>query len=105
MIPVECTADAIILRTARLRFAASELPTQEGADHPAVQAVAKMIARRQAALRRGEPPYRPFIRFLIQPDGQRTFYRAYPLFERLGVPMVRQNLEREEPKPTDPVGR
>jgi hypothetical protein len=105
MIPIECTADAIIVRTARLRFAASELPTEAGADHPAVQAVAKLIARRQALVRRGEPPYRPFLRFLVQPDGRRTFYRAYPLFERLGIPMVRQNLEREEPKATDKAAR
>src|SRR5262249_3501480 len=58
-----------------------------------------MIERRQALLRTGEPPYRPIIRFLVQPDGQRSFYLAYPLFERLGIPMVRQNLERPEPEP------
>ena len=36
------------------------------------------------------------IRFLVRPDGLDTYYRAYPLLEALGVPMSRQNLERDE---------
>jgi hypothetical protein len=99
IIPVECTADAVVVRMVRQKVAVSQLPIEVGASHPVVEAVRQMIARRQALVRPGEPLYRPVIRFVVQPDGQRSFYRAYPLFEQLGVPMVRQNLERPEPKP------
>jgi hypothetical protein len=57
-----------------------------------------MIVRRQATVRPGEPPYRPYIRFQIRPDGLRSYYLAYPVLENLGIPMARQDLEAEEPK-------
>jgi hypothetical protein len=105
IIAVECTADLVIVRAARQQYRTSELPTESGVGHPLVQAVRQMIERRQAMLRSGETPYRPIIRFLVQPDGQRSYYLAYPLFEQLGVPMVRQNLEREEARPASAPGR
>ena len=50
--------------------------------HPALRAV-----------RPGEAPYHPMIRFQIRPDGLRSYYVVYPLLEGLGVPMTRENLE------------
>jgi hypothetical protein len=52
-----------------------------------------MIARRQATVLPGEPPYRPLLRFQVQPEGLRSYYLAYPLLAPLGVPMARENLE------------
>jgi hypothetical protein len=60
-----------------------------------VAAVRQIIARRQATVKAGEAPYRPKIRFRVHPDGQRSYYCAYPLFEGLGIPMARQDLEAE----------
>jgi hypothetical protein len=97
IIPVECTADRIILRTAGMSFPAAVLRQYVGGDHPVAQAVRQMIVRRQATLRRGEPPYRPMIRFQVRPDGQRTYYLAYPLLEGLHIPMARQDLEAPKP--------
>jgi hypothetical protein len=41
-------------------------------------------------------PYRPQIRFLVRPEGVRTFFLAYPVLEVVGVPMNRQDVERDE---------
>jgi hypothetical protein len=98
IIPVECTADAILLRTARMRFAAASLPGTGSPNHPLVRAVRELIARRQATLRPGDPPYRTLIRFEVWPDGRRSYYLAYPALEGLGLPMARQDLEAEQPR-------
>ena len=46
-----------------------------------------VTARRQATVRPGDPLYRPQIRFLVRPNGLRTYYLAYPLLESLQVPL------------------
>jgi hypothetical protein len=60
------------------------------------RAVHQLIARRQATVRPGESPYRPLIRFLVRPDGLRTYHLAFPALESLRVPMARINLEQDE---------
>jgi hypothetical protein len=62
-----------------------------------LQAVRQLIARRQAGVRPGDPPYRPQVRFLVHPDGLRTYHLAYPALEPLGVPLTRQNYEPDRP--------
>lgn len=57
------------------------------------QHVQKLIARRQASVRPGEPPYRPQLRFSVQADGLRTYFRVYPPLEQLRLPMSRENVE------------
>jgi hypothetical protein len=64
-------------------------------DAALVQTVTNLIARRQASVRPGEPPYRPIICFRVAPDGLRTYLRAYPLLERLNVAMTRENVVEE----------
>jgi hypothetical protein len=93
---VECQADAVVLYPSSKRFATATLtPDQEGGKE-LVRAVQQMIARRQATVRPGELPYRPQLRFLVRPDGVRTFFLAYPVLEVVGVPMNRQDVERDE---------
>ena len=58
-----------------------------------VQAVLQLIARRQATVRSGEAPFRPMLRFQVHPDALRTFFHVYPLFEKLHIPMARENLD------------
>jgi hypothetical protein len=98
IIPVECTANAILLPTARQRFPAESFVSLANLDHPLAKAVRQMIARRQAMVRPGEPAYRPSICFQIRPDGLRSYYLAYPVLENLGIPMARQELEAEPSK-------
>jgi hypothetical protein len=59
------------------------------------QAVAKLIERRQASVRPGEPPYRPLICFRVDPDGRHCYLHVYPLLEQLRVPMTRENIEEQ----------
>jgi hypothetical protein len=75
-----------------VRIPTAVLREAQGADNPLAAAVRGLIARRQAAVLPGEPPYRPLIKFLVWPDGLRSFYLAYPAVEPLHVPMTRETL-------------
>jgi hypothetical protein len=92
VIPVECRGDSVVLRNAGQRFPAATL-SRSGADNPFLQSLNHMIARRQATVRPGEPPYRPQVRFLIYPDGLRTYFLAFPALESLGITMTRQDVK------------
>lgn len=76
----------------RLKISASNLKQSRGADNALLQTVQQMIQRRQVSVRPGEMPYRPQVRFLVRPDGLRTFHQAYPLLESLRLPMTRLDL-------------
>jgi hypothetical protein len=94
---VECRADTMVLYPSRREFPVASLG--RGPNNPLAQAVQKMIDRRQASVRPGDPPYRPQIRFLVRPENIRTFHMGYPALDSLPVPKRRQNLEPED----DPV--
>jgi hypothetical protein len=93
VLSVECRANALVLYPSGQRIEAAPLATSSQAGRAFAQAVQDLIARRQATVRPGDPPYRPQIRFLVRPTGLRTYYLAYPLLEPLQVPMSRQNLD------------
>jgi hypothetical protein len=93
---VECTADAVVLYPSGKRFPVQALAEGTASGRSLVETVRGMIARRQAMVRPGEPPYRPQLRFLVRPDGLRTFYQAYPVLDAVQVPMSRQNLAADE---------
>jgi len=93
VIVLECTADAVFVQPWGTRFPVAALPDKAGPDVPLVRAVQQRIAQRQAAVRPGEPDYRPLIRFKVHPEGLRAYYKAYPLFVPLGIPMMRESLE------------
>ena len=90
---VECKADALVLQPWGTRFPL-DAPNAPGQEHPLVQTIRRLVTRRQATVRPNEPPYRPMIRFRVHPDGLRAYYLAYPLLERLGYPMSRENLDQ-----------
>lgn len=92
VIPIECTAEALVLPN-RQQIEVASLPRGAGAGNPLLEAVSQMIARRQATVPTGELPYQPRIRFLVRPEGLRSFYLAYPALESLRVPMARENVE------------
>jgi hypothetical protein len=92
-IVIECRADEVVLRITGLRVPVGSLTAADPADQPLVRAVQRLIAERQATIRPGEPPYRPLLRLLVNPDGLRSYYLAYPQLEALGLPMTRENVE------------
>ena len=96
---VECQADMVVVRALALRVPVASLENADAESARLVQAVQKMIADRQATVRPGEPPYRPLIRFLVHPEGLRTYYLIYPRFESLGLPLTRENVQ---PPPRGP---
>jgi hypothetical protein len=95
VIGIECRGDAVVLLSTGATLPLANL-YQAGSTNPLQEAVRQMIARRQASVRPGEPPYRPQIRFLVRPNGFRSYYLAYPALEGLQVPMSRQNLDADE---------
>jgi hypothetical protein len=98
IISIECTADGLVLLPSRQRIGTAQLTKGENGSNALLEAVQQMIARRQASVRPGEPPYRPMIRFRVLPDGLRAYYLAYPALEGLRVPMTRENVDPEEAK-------
>ena len=80
----------------RINIAA--LSAQTGNDNPLLADVRQMIDRRQAAVRPGEPAYRPQFRFLVHADGLRSYYLAYPALESLKLTMTVEHLEDKSPK-------
>ncbi len=92
VITIDCQSDAVTVSPGSMRFqwAANNL---QATDRALVESIGNLIARRQASVRPGEPPYRPLIRFQVSREGLRMYYHVYPLLESLRVPMTRENLE------------
>jgi hypothetical protein len=90
---IECRADGVVLYPSRQAYSAQQLAR---GDQALVQAVQKMIERRQSLVRPGELPFRPQVRYLIHPDSIRTYHTTYPVLNALGVPQTRQNLDADE---------
>jgi len=99
---VECTADQIIVYPGGERISASALGDHgKAGSRPLLRAVEQMTARRQAVISSLEMPKdnsasTPQIRFLLRPDGLRTYFLAYPELESLHLPMTRENLDADE---------
>jgi hypothetical protein len=93
VIAVTCTAEGAVLEAWGVRIAAQDLAGATDADNPLAVAVRRVIERRQATVRAGEPPYRPLIHFRVRSDGLRSYYLAYPALEPLGLPMRRESIE------------
>jgi hypothetical protein len=93
LIYLECNAEGLVVKQGNQKFSVELLAAPTKGEHPLVQAVRQMVARRQATIREGEPPYRPQLRFQVRTDGLRTYYLAYPLLDSLRLPMSRENVE------------
>ena len=91
IITIDCFGDRVAVFPGNAPFRWASANTQ-ATDQALAQFVATLIERRQASVRPGEPPYRPLIRFQVSAEGLRSYYHVYPLFERLGVPMTRENV-------------
>jgi hypothetical protein len=94
VISLECEENAVVLPGGVQKISASSLRASDDAN-PLLTAVRQMIDRRQATVRPGEMPYRPQIRFLVRPEGLRTYYLAYPALENLPVPKTSETVTPE----------
>jgi hypothetical protein len=95
VVSLDCTAAEVVVYPSGQHIPATALTTAQ-ADNPLFRVVQSLISRRQAMVRPGEPPYRPVVRFLVHPDGLRTYYLAYPALESLQVAMIRENVRPEK---------
>lgn len=94
LIYITCTETEAQLKLSGERFGTDgNAKDQTRAAAELAEAVRRLIARRQASVRPGETPYRPLIRFQVQPSGLRTYYAIYPVLDGLRVPMSRENIE------------
>jgi hypothetical protein len=100
-VAIECRADRLVLPNGH-QIPTANLTPPPGSASPLLEAVQQLIARKQATVRPGEQPYRVRIRFLVRPDGFRTYYLAYPALEPLGLPMTRENLDPDEDEQKKP---
>lgn len=99
---VECTADQVVVYPGGSRISTISLGhSGKPGNQPLFQTVQQMIARRQAVIAstdvsREAPGQAPQIRFLVRPDGLRTYFLAFPELSPLHLPMTRENLDAEE---------
>jgi hypothetical protein len=93
IIRVECKGDGVVLSATGEHFPLIVLGPQ--GDQPLVAAVRRMIERKQATVRPGELEYHPQLRFIVHPDGFRSYYSAYPALGLLRLPMSRELREEE----------
>ncbi len=94
---LECKGNQIVFSATGRTWQVAELERDARARDGFADAIKQWIARRQESVREGQTPYRPLVRFRVDPDGVRTYYAAYPLLEKLGCPMRRENVEALPP--------
>jgi len=104
-IHIDCGPDAVVVVPTGRRLSTGTMYAGGDSYGQLYEEVRQLIARRQATVRPGEPPYRVQVRFQVRPDGVRAYYLAYPALERLGVPMTRENLDRDEDAKPRPLAR
>lgn len=89
---IECRADTLVLYPSQRTFPLAAVVNDPNGN-PLIQAIQKMIDRRQSRRRRGEPPYHPKLCLLVRPEYVRTFLTVYPALDALPVPKTRRNLD------------
>ncbi len=85
---LECAADHVLIQATKAKINVSGLP--KGAN-PLLGEVEKLVVQR----RKANPEVQPRLKFIIHPDGLRTYYLAAAVVESLNLPSVRQVLEVE----------
>jgi hypothetical protein len=88
-IVIECRANEMVMTATNKHWQVTDLERNAAAQAAFSAAVQQWIARRQATVFEGQTPYRPIVRFRVASDGLRTYYAAYPLLEKLSLPMRR----------------
>jgi hypothetical protein len=93
VIDVACYRDGVVVTPGGGAFNFAKAADAARIDEAVVRNIVGLITSRQRTVRPGEAAYRPVLRFVVHPEGLRSMYRVYPLLERLGVAMIRENVE------------
>jgi hypothetical protein len=93
VIDVACYRDGVVVTPGGGAFNFAKAADAAQIDEAVVRNIVRLITSRQGTVRPGEAAYRPVLRFVVHPEGLRSMYRVYPLLERLGVAMIRENVE------------
>jgi len=93
VIDVACYADGVVVTPGGAAFNFAKAADATEVEEKLVRNVVRVITSRQATVRPGDAAYRPVLRFVVHPEGLRSMYRVYPLLERIGVAMIRENVE------------
>ncbi len=93
VITIDCEENQATIYPSVKEYDMTDAAQADAINRQIVAVVKQLIAKRQATVLPGEPPYRPLIRLRVRPDGTRTYFRVYPLLVDLGVPMNRDNVE------------
>ena len=91
IIRIDCRSDYIKILPGEFTYRLTGT-NLKATDEALVQTITNLIARRQASVRPGEPPYRPVIRLQVSPDGLRSYHHVHPLLSHLNVTMSRENV-------------
>jgi hypothetical protein len=102
IISIECQAEQVVLLSTGQQFPTGTLRRSTELQHPLTEAVRRLIDHRQATVRPGEPPYRPILRFRVQPDGLRSYYAANAVLDDLHLATTRENVQNAKPPLPDP---
>jgi len=86
---VECKADGVVVHPRKEAFALAKV---EAANNPLRAFVTEALTR-QPEPTAGKPPSRLRVRFVVHPDGGRSFHAAYPALLGLPIDMDRVALE------------
>jgi hypothetical protein len=92
VIVLECQENGVVLPGGQKISTSALTRPMDANGNPLLAAVKQMIDRRQSTIRRGEVPYQPHIRFLVHPDGERTYYYAYPALDSLVAPKTSEKI-------------
>jgi hypothetical protein len=100
---IECKANQIIIYPGGTQIPAASLANAAiSQEQPLLKAIQQMMDKRRAQLAsagtttKDDPALSPHIRFLVRPDGLRTYFFAYPELGPLQLPMTRENLDPDE---------
>jgi hypothetical protein len=93
IVTVACYNEGVVVTPGSVSFVLNQSANTRKNDQALVDTVAQLVARRQATVRPGEPPYRPVVRFEVREGGRRTYHHVYPLLESLRFTMVREDVE------------
>jgi hypothetical protein len=108
---IECKANEVVIYPGGSRIPLAGLAgSGKSNSRPLLQELQQMIARRQAAIasseiEKNEQIQSPQIRFLVRPDGLRTYFLAFPELTALQLPMTRENLDADEDVARHIIGR
>ena len=93
VITIDCVADGAVLNPSYTLYPINPPASRRKVEQSLVQTIQKMVERRQATVRPGEPQYRFTIRLRVQSEGLPTYFWIYPALQALHIPLSRENAE------------